>query len=137
VSHTTESESIQVRVSELDGRRPALTIVHHPDWELVGLRATVGEGGALLGRSPRACLPGAFDVAKVSREHARARVRHGVLTLEDLESRNGTYVNGERVEHATLEPGDVVALGGVLLMGVWIAHGSRGLHVRGVAPREA
>ena len=116
MSHTTESESIQVRASELDGRRPALTIVHHPDWELVGLRATVTEAGALLGRSPRACLPGAFDVAKVSREHARVRVRHGVLALEDLESRNGTYVNGERVEHATLEPGDAIALGGVLMM---------------------
>ncbi len=37
----------------------------------------------------------------------------GVLEVEDLESTNGTFVNGERVKTSRLEPGDCVRVGRV------------------------
>lgn len=51
----------------------------------------------------------------VSREHARFFVRDGVWQIADLNSSNGTFVNGARVTKATLKPGDVVKLGSIEL----------------------
>ncbi len=49
--------------------------------------------------------------ANVSREHA-AFVREGAgWAIEDLDSTNGTYLNGERVTHARLRDGDVISVG--------------------------
>ena len=48
---------------------------------------------------------------EVSRLHAEIRVRRGKCCLRDLGSRNGTFVNSERVDEAVLTPGDVVRLG--------------------------
>jgi pSer/pThr/pTyr-binding forkhead associated (FHA) protein len=41
-----------------------------------------------------------------SRRHAKISLTGGVLQIQDLESANGTFVNGERVEAAELKPGD-------------------------------
>ena len=48
---------------------------------------------------------------RLSRHHARI-VREGErFVLEDLGSRNGTVLNGERVERAVLKPGDEIQIG--------------------------
>ena len=47
----------------------------------------------------------------VSRRHARITMAGGSLTLEDLKSANGTYVNNTRIEKTVLKPGDVVRFG--------------------------
>lgn len=44
--------------------------------------------------------------AKVSRKHAIFSVKKTGLWLEDLQSSNGTYVNGEKIEVATQLNGD-------------------------------
>ena len=50
---------------------------------------------------------------KVSRCHARIGCRDGQWSVTDLDSRNGTYVNGERTKERQLAPGDDVVLGQV------------------------
>ncbi len=66
-----------------------------------------------LGRSPTNGL--AFDAAafpSVSAHHARIVVASdGTLHVEDLGSSNGTFVNDERTERASLRDGDVLRLG--------------------------
>jgi hypothetical protein len=47
----------------------------------------------------------------VSDRHASLRFRDGAFTLTDLDSTNGTFVNGERVSQRTLEDGDRVGFG--------------------------
>jgi pSer/pThr/pTyr-binding forkhead associated (FHA) protein len=47
----------------------------------------------------------------VSRQHAVIRVRGRVVTLEDLRSTNGTYVNGEAVGARPLRRGDKLRIG--------------------------
>jgi pSer/pThr/pTyr-binding forkhead associated (FHA) protein len=50
----------------------------------------------------------------VSRHHCRLRWQGEDLILEDLESRNGTYVNRKRISQPTpLRHGDEVAVGPV------------------------
>ena len=51
----------------------------------------------------------------VSRKHAVFRLAGGVLTVEDQGSTNGTFVNGERIEKATLNEGDRVLIGTSIL----------------------
>lgn len=54
--------------------------------------------------------------ARVSRRHAQLRLRHGRYVLYDLGASGGTFVNGQRIEECVLQPGDVISLGGALLI---------------------
>lgn len=47
----------------------------------------------------------------VSRKHAKISVDAEQVTIQDLGSTNGTFVNGERVKRATLNDGDRVLIG--------------------------
>ena len=54
-----------------------------------------------------------IDDPTVSRKHAVLRSEHGRYTIADLDSSNGTYVNGRRIKKpAPIEPGDEVSFGG-------------------------
>jgi pSer/pThr/pTyr-binding forkhead associated (FHA) protein len=85
-------------------------ILDSRDPELV-LRLPAGTNKT-LGRA----VPADFivDAALISRVHCRldAGNRDG-LGVEDLGSTNGTIVNGERVERALLQTGDVLTIGRV------------------------
>jgi hypothetical protein len=53
-----------------------------------------------------------LDDVSVSRRHAVfTRTASGRITLRDLNSLNGTYVNGERVEETVLHSADEVQIG--------------------------
>jgi pSer/pThr/pTyr-binding forkhead associated (FHA) protein len=70
----------------------------------------VHQGDSLLGRSPECLI--VLPSERVSREHAVVRRIHCGLEIEDLGSRNGTWVNGTRIRRATvLQQGDEVQLG--------------------------
>ena len=57
------------------------------------------------------------DAALVSRVHCRlTATAAGDLEVRDLESTNGTYVNGERIDAVRLAPGDRVQVGRVELV---------------------
>src|SRR3712207_855247 len=52
----------------------------------------------------------------VSRKHARIMVNGiGQISIEDLGSTNGTFVNGEKVKQATLKEGDRILIGTSIL----------------------
>ena len=71
------------------------------------------DGELLIGRAASDVDGRLGDDPQLSRSHARmARGAGGVLTIEDVGSSNGTFVNGERVEGVrVLRLGDVVRLG--------------------------
>lgn len=71
--------------------------------QMRGPEATVGRA---LGSTVR------VPSSEVSRLHCRLRVADGLVTVEDLESVNGTFVNGVRVRGIeTVRPGDRLTVG--------------------------
>lgn len=64
---------------------------------------------AIVGRNPDCSIR--LSVDRISRMHARFDLADGALTVEDLGSTNGTFVNHRRISRAaTLSVGDVVHL---------------------------
>jgi DNA-binding winged helix-turn-helix (wHTH) protein len=81
-------------------------------WMKQSLPLTDGEH--IAGRDADCAL--AIDGTTVSRRHARITVAHGAATIADLDSTNGTHVNGTRISAPTrLVPGDEFALGSEVL----------------------
>jgi pSer/pThr/pTyr-binding forkhead associated (FHA) protein len=64
-----------------------------------------------VGRATRADF--IVDANLVSRVHCRLTAGAVELEVADLDSTNGTFVNGERVERASLKDGDRLGVGRV------------------------
>jgi ABC transport system ATP-binding/permease protein len=56
------------------------------------------------------------DAALVSRLHCRLTAGAAELQVDDLESTNGTFVNGKRIQRASLKEGDRLGIGRVELV---------------------
>jgi pSer/pThr/pTyr-binding forkhead associated (FHA) protein len=72
-------------------------------------------GVRTIGRSSRADF--IVDAALVSRIHCRlTALPDGELEVRDLDSTNGTFVNGQRIGSVRLAPGDRLQVGRVELV---------------------
>jgi len=70
----------------------------------------LGAGNNLLGREPDARV--FIDHPSVSRRHAQISIRANRATLEDLGSRNGTFLSGRRIDSPTeIHHGAIIGLG--------------------------
>jgi serine/threonine-protein kinase len=74
-----------------------------------------GHDTFLVGRSPRAHLRLPEDDRHFSRVHFLIEVNPPLCRITDLGSRNGTFVNGERVQTAYLHHGDQIRAGHTVL----------------------
>lgn len=90
-----------------------------PKWRLRPLQLpdhpeliSITDGVITFGRDPgNSIVLSERDFPHVSSHHARITERDGELVLDDLGSKNGTFVNREPVERRRLSHGDVVQLG--------------------------
>jgi len=64
-------------------------------------------GKVTVGRAQECELSFSYD--RLSRRHAEIKLVNGTLMVKDLESSNGTFVNGKRVDSVRLMPGDTLA----------------------------
>jgi two-component system NtrC family sensor kinase len=69
----------------------------------------LGQGIHVIGRDASCDI--VLDDKTVSRQHARITVDGDSVTVEDLESRNGTFIAGKRIRCHTPGPGDMVSIG--------------------------
>ncbi|UCG57913.1 MAG: FHA domain-containing protein [Phycisphaerales bacterium] len=58
------------------------------------------------------CVP----LADVSRRHCQLNCSDGVLSIRDLGSHNGTFVNGERIQEVPVHAGDYLRIGPLTFM---------------------
>lgn len=78
----------------------------YPRHDLV---TVVADEHVVLGRSPGSTTQ--LDTERISRRHAELNLAGGVPLVRDLESKNGTFVNGEKIAASALRVGDVLRLG--------------------------
>lgn len=106
-------------LAEDDGRAPNrwwLVLAHHDDPAVIGRRIALDDA-VQLGRKSSVFGSGVLDDGHISRAHAEFdRASGGVPLVRDLDSRNGTFVNGVRVQEQPLVAGDVVGMGRALLL---------------------
>jgi hypothetical protein len=77
-------------------------------------RIRLAEGPNTIGRAQNAVVT--IDSGRVSRQHARITVTMGRAVLEDLGSKNGTFVGTRRIDAPTeLQDGDEIGVGPVCL----------------------
>ncbi len=107
---TLDAGQLTAALAEPPTRRTFL-VIHVEGEEASSTVIDVPEGGEVtIGRSRGATV--VIDHEKVSRLHARFRRYGERLDVEDLDSRNGTRVNGDKIEGLrALAPGDEIAVG--------------------------
>jgi hypothetical protein len=79
-----------------------------------GARAGFRRNVLTIGRDPRSELVLADD--QVSRQHAQIRKEGPGYVLTDLGSKNGTFVNGQRISRCQLRTGDQIRVGNTNLI---------------------
>ncbi|MDN5797761.1 MAG: DUF3662 and FHA domain-containing protein [Intrasporangium sp.] len=94
--------------------RPARVSPSARPWlDIAGDRYPLLGGLTVIGRDESADI--VVDDAGVSRRHSEVRVTndgpHLVTSIRDLNSTNGTFVNGDRITTQRLEDGDRITLG--------------------------
>lgn len=92
------------------GAQPQLVIIEGTN---VGSLIPVADVPVTIGREPGNFV--VLNTVGVSRRHAVVRMEEGVVILEDLESKNGTFVNREPAKKAVLKDGDLVFIGAATL----------------------
>lgn len=89
------------------GRSFYLIVMEGPD---KGASFALGTGICSLGRAKECDI--VLHGQGISRHHANVLVKaHGDVIVEDLDSTNGVYLDGERVTKKLVEPGQTLALG--------------------------
>ena len=97
---TADSQPSQLRIRYTD-----------PDGQLTEL--ILAEQPITVGRSPDADIITLDE--RASRMHCSVRIWDGEYYVKDLKSKNGTYLNHQKVEMAKIKPGDKIRLGNSIL----------------------
>ncbi|MEI7437545.1 MAG: FHA domain-containing protein [bacterium] len=87
-------------------------ILRFTDSEGRHLVATLGSEPIVIGRSVDADL--AVAETKISRHHAEIRLWDGDYVIRDLKSRNGVFLNDQRIQIAVLKLGDQIRIGNIV-----------------------
>lgn len=89
-------------------------------YKLISLRGLAGlkefplkEGKNTIGRGEECDIR--LDSEFISKQHAVITVKGPEMTIEDLKSRNGTFLNGVMIQTAKLKPGDHVSFQEIVL----------------------
>ncbi len=106
-------ETRVTRVSELKALavpgEACLVCIYGPElgkkWNLESDRLTIGRG-------PQNDI--VLDLDNVSRRHVEFITKDGTVTVRDLGSTNGTYLNDKEVTQAVLRDGDQIKVGGAI-----------------------
>jgi len=93
---------------------------HGPD-QGKNQRYIVGAAGASIGRTPPADI--VLADSEVSRAHCRLTLENGILMATDLNSTNGTFIDGVRISAPTMVPvGAILRVGRQSLKHEWRTH---------------
>jgi FHA domain len=108
VDGNTESQRIEPKVGDENQRAHVVMIAGSNAGASYPIKGTLSFGRA---ESNGVSL----QDAKVSRQHAQIQQQGSEYVLVDLNSSNGTYANGQRIEEHVLSNGDEIQIGDMIL----------------------
>ena len=100
------SPQILEELRKLPRDRAGLLTIKGPS---IGEKFFLTKDNLSIGRSSESDI--LLDDITVSRHHAEIEKKKNIFTIRDLESLNGTYLNGEIVNESGLENGDRIQIG--------------------------
>lgn len=111
-----EREAKEAALHEMETTKPNLEI--HPKLTIISGKENVGKtfsvnGSLTIGRSHTNQI--ILKDSKVSRQHAELKIHGGECLLIDLNSSNGTAVNGQKVHEHILTANDEIQVGDFVL----------------------
>lgn len=98
----------------------ALIVAFHPDPSFIGRVVPLGTGSLSFGRDHLESGLALHLDRRMSRSHAEVIRLRSDLIVRDLKSRNGTWVNGQRIQHQSLHDGDVLRIGSMAFVVRWM-----------------
>lgn len=98
MTEESQPSHLRIRYTDPDGKITELLLANQP---------------ITVGRSPDADIITLDE--RASRMHCSVRIWDGEYYVKDLKSKNGTYLNQQKVEMAKIKPGDKVRLGNSIL----------------------
>lgn len=98
MTEKTELQKLRIRYHDPDGNQTELLLSDKP---------------ITIGRSPEADIITLDE--RASRMHCGIRIWDGEYYVKDLKSKNGTYLNNQKVEMAKIKPGDKIRIGNNIL----------------------
>ena len=108
----------ELRAALGDQDHAIITTVHRtgyafaPRVSTVGPRLEIGDNSIALSEGENVIGRELLGTPDASRHHARIEVEGSQISIEDLASKNGTFVNGERIQKRTqLQDGDQIVFG--------------------------
>ena len=120
----TIEDSLRDRDREANTSRPHLIVVMEGDRPLAGgaryslagvpeihIQRGDGRAASIETHDGERRLMLSLPAASLSRTHARIKRAPSGWMIEDAGSRNGTYLNGKRIERGLIGPGDVLEVG--------------------------
>ncbi len=97
-------------LSKIHERRPkASACLVEIYGQQIGRKIILTQGELVVGRSQKADVQ--IDQESVSRKHARFSIKGSGITIEDLGSTNGTYINDEPANNTPLQNQDQIKVG--------------------------
>jgi len=108
VSDGFKDETVVTQIGKLEGfteKEPAVDFMGGPS---MGQQIILEEGEYVVGRSRDAKI--VVEDEAISRYHFKIKVKDKIVTIEDLNSTNGTFVNGMRVKQHVLHANDKVQI---------------------------
>ncbi len=100
---------VQIKQEALS-KDACLVVIYGPD---LGRKFTLTNQSLTVGRVDGCDIQ--VEEKEVSRNHCKVVCRDGQVSIHDLASTNGTYVDDKLVDSATLENGDLIRIGGTIL----------------------
>lgn len=114
MSEGFKDETVITTIGSLEGStdsEPAVDFLGGPS---MGQQLILQEGEYIVGRSKDADI--VVEDEAISRYHFKIKVKDKIVTIEDLKSTNGTFVNGARVQELRLRNNDKIQISSVTVL---------------------
>ena len=107
---TAVGKSVDQIRQEVLSQEACLVVIYGPD---LGRKFSLGNKSLTVGRVDGCEIQ--LDEKEVSRNHCKIACRDGKVTIQDLDSTNGTFVDDMLVLKTVLQNGNLIRIGGTIL----------------------